>query len=68
MVEIGQRLLAVAGRKIPGDSADPHVVEGQARAAQLFEQIVDHLALADRVGKRRRRADIHRHRADREQM
>src|SRR5579875_1254194 len=58
MVEIGQRLLAPSRRQVPSNAADPHIVEGKPRATQLLDQIVDHLAFADRMGKRRHRAYI----------
>ena len=63
-----EHLLVPARRQILRQPADPHRVVGEARAAELLEQIENQLALAERVEEHRHRADVHRVRADPEAM
>ena len=57
-------LLVPARRHLQRQPADAHRVVGQARAAELLEQIENQLALAERVEEHRHRADVHRVRAE----
>ena len=57
-------LLVPARRDIERQTADPHGVVGEPRAAHLLEQIENQLALAERVEEHRHRADVHCVRAD----
>ncbi len=63
-----EHLLVPARRNVQRQPADPHRVVGEARAAELFEQVQDQLALAERVEEHRHRADVHRVRADPQAM
>src|SRR5438552_1364106 len=67
-LEEGERLLAPPWRDVPRHAADPHVVEREPRAAELLDQVVDVFALADGMDERRVGADVHRHRADGQEM
>src|SRR5436190_14168754 len=58
-----EHLLIPSRRKVQRQAADPHRVVRQARAAELFEQVENQLALAERVEEHRHRADVHRVRA-----
>ena len=50
--------LGPAGRQVERQAADPHAVEGQARAAVLLEEVEDLLALAEGVPEGRHRAEV----------
>ena len=50
------------------DAADAVVVVREARAAELLDEVVDVLALAERPHEGRGRADVHRHRAERDHV
>src|SRR5688572_13709218 len=55
-------------QNIVADPADAKIVIGQARAADLFHQIVDALSLSQRVNERGHRADVLAEGTDRDQM
>ena len=59
-----EHLLVPADRDVERQAADAHRVVGEARAAELLEQIENQLALAERVEEHRHRADVHRVRAE----
>ena len=64
MIEKAQDLGSPTLGQVEGHPADAVVVEGQSCAAQLFEQIVDRLALAQGMGQRRGGADVRGHGTD----
>ena len=68
MVEELQDLVAPPLGQVVRDAADAVVVVREARAAELLDQVVDRLPLADAVEHRREGADVHRHGADRDEV
>ena len=56
--------------EVPNDTAESEIVEHESLAGQIFEDVLDALALLDRVHKRRREipTDIERVRSDGEHM
>ena len=66
VIEEAQHLVPPGVGQIPADAAHPVIVVGEPRAAQLLEQVVHVLALAQGVRERRHRAEIHGHRAERD--
>src|SRR5688572_21681457 len=55
-------------QNIVADPANAKIIIGQARAADLFHQIVDALSLSQRVNKGGHRADVLTEGADRDQV
>jgi phage tail protein X len=63
-IEELQHLVAPPLRHVERDAADAVIVEREPRAAELLDEVVDVLALAERPRERRDGADIHRHRSE----
>ena len=61
-------LLDPARRQVARNAADARVAGGEPRAGQGFDQIINLFALGEGVQENRQRADIHRERAQPEQM
>ena len=63
-----EHLLVPARRQVLREPADAHRVVGQARAAELLEQVEDQLPFAQAVQEHRDRADVHRVAAEPDQV
>jgi hypothetical protein len=68
LVEPGEDLVAPALGHVERDAAHAVVVVREPRAAQLLDEVVHELALAQRPREGRHRADVHGHRAERDHV